>query len=179
MLSLYIRRKKVRTMSLQDCETVAAKFGISPQELQEALRFLHHCVGVLLYYPEVEALKDTVVCQMQVVYDSTSNLVRNASSLSRRWGRWPPTGFEEKGQFFHLRDVKDAMSAHRDDLIPPEKLVKLLEHRNILTHPPSPSIVRRCQHSRPFQLCSCLQSCSVPEPATWPSFPAATQTHPP
>ena len=135
MLSLYIRKKNVRTMSLSDCEAAAAKFGINPQELQEVLWFLHHCIGVLLYYPEVEALKDTVICQMQVVYDSTSNLTKNVFTFERV-GKMACERFREKAQFM-LADVKKAMSGHSDDLIPPEKLVKLLEHRNILTVLPS------------------------------------------
>ena len=135
MLSLYIRKKNVRTMSLSDCEELAGKMGINPSELQNALWFLHHCIGVLLYYPEVEALKDTVICQMQVVYDSTSNLIKNVFTFERV-GKMACERFQEKAQFT-LADVKKAMSGHSDDLIPPEKLVKLLEHRNILTVLPS------------------------------------------
>ena len=49
LLSLTIRAKKKRTMSLVECQKLAAKLGIGPDELQEALHFLHHRIGVLLY----------------------------------------------------------------------------------------------------------------------------------
>ena len=147
MLSLYIRKKNVRTMSLRDCQAVAGKFGISPEELQEVLWFLHHCIGVLLYYPEVEALKDTVICQMQVVYDSTSNLIKNVFTFEKV-GKMACEKFREKAQF-SLADVKKAMSDHTDDLIPPQKLVKLLEHRNILTILPSTQAIgSQSKHGR-------------------------------
>ena len=138
MFSLYMRSKKVRTMSLEECEKLAKNAGISPSELQEALWFLHHRVGVLLYYPEVEVLKGTVICDIQVVFDSASNLIRNTFTFSKV-GKISSKTFREKGQF-SLRDVVKATSGHTDALIPLENLVKLLEYLGILTAiPPTPS----------------------------------------
>ena len=76
MLSLHIRSKKCRTMSLAECEKLALKLRIKADELQDALWFLHHHVGVLLYYPEVESLRGTVICDLQVVFDSATNLIQ-------------------------------------------------------------------------------------------------------
>ena len=50
MLSLCIRKAGVRTMSLTDCEKLAGKLRI---KLQDALRFLHNRIGVLLYFPKI------------------------------------------------------------------------------------------------------------------------------
>ena len=66
LLSLIIRGKKLRTMSLEECQKLAAKLRIKRKELQEALQFLHHRIGVILYYPEIEALKGMVICDLQV-----------------------------------------------------------------------------------------------------------------
>ena len=138
LFSLYMRSKKVRTMSLKECEKLAKKAGISRSELQEALWFLHHRVGVLLYYPEVEALKGTVICDIQVVFDSASNLIRNTFTFDKV-GKSLSKKFREKAQF-SLRDVVKATSGHTDALIPLDSLVKLLEYLGILTAiPPTPS----------------------------------------
>ena len=138
LFSLYMRSKKVRTMSLKECEKLAKKAGISQSELQEALWFLHHRVGVLLYYPEVEALKGTVICDIQVVFDSASNLIRNTFTFDKV-GKSLSKKFREKAQF-SLRDVVKATSGHTDSLIPLDSLVKLLEYLGILTAiPPTPS----------------------------------------
>ena len=138
LFSLYMRSKKVRTMSLEECEKLAKKAGISRSELQEALWFLHHRVGVLLYYPEVEALKGTVICDIQVVFDSASNLIRNTFTFDKV-GKSLSEKFREKAQF-SLRDVVKATSGHTDALISLNSLVKLLEYLGILTAiPPSPS----------------------------------------
>ena len=135
MLSLKIRSMKVRTMSLGECEELARTLGISQKELQDALWFLHHRIGVLLYYPEVEALKGTVICQIQVVFDSTTNLIKKTFTFGNV-GQAVSERFREKAQFF-LQDVKAAMSDHTSELLPPEKLVQLLEYLSILTPTPS------------------------------------------
>ena len=138
VLSLQMRCKKVRTMNLEECEELAGKVGISPSELQHALWFLHHHVGVLLYYPELEALRGTVICDMQVVFDSATNLIKNTFTFERV-GQVVKEKFSEKAQF-SLADVKRATSGHTDTLIPLEKLVALLEYLGILTViPPAPS----------------------------------------
>ena len=137
LFSLYMRSKKVRTMSLEECNKLAKKAGISRSELQDALWFLHHRVGVLLYYPEVEALKGTVICDIQVVFDSATNLIRNTFTFDKV-GKSFSKKFREKAQF-SLGDVVKATSGHTDALIPLESLVKLLEYLGILTAIPPTS----------------------------------------
>ena len=172
LFSLYMRSKKVRTMSLKECEKLAKKAGISPSELQEALWFLHHRVGVLLYYPEVEALKGTVICDIQVVFDSASNLIRNTFTFDKV-GKSLSKKFREKAQF-SLQDVVKATSGHTDALIPLENLVKLLEYLGILTaipHTPSADVRGEPTYFMPCVLKSAraselsVPSCSDSDPA--------------
>lgn len=138
MLSLCIRKSGVRTMSLAECEKLAGKLRISAQDLQHALWFLHHYIGVLLHYPDIESLRDTVICDIQVVYDSASNLIKNTFTFDKV-GHQISQKFKEKAQF-SLRDMKKATSGQTDDLLPLEKLVDLLEDRNVLTVvPPVPA----------------------------------------
>lgn len=140
MLSLCIRKLGVRTMSLHGCEELARKLRISSKELQDALWFLHHYIGVILYYPEIESLKGTVICDIQVVFDSASNLIKNTFTFDKV-GYKINQEFREKAQFT-LKDVKKAFSCHTDDLIPLESLVDLLRDRNVLAviPPAEPSI---------------------------------------
>ena len=131
VLNLCIRSKKVRTMSLAKCEELAKKLNIDPVELQKALWFLHHCVGLLLYYPELEELRDIVICDIQVVFDSTSNLIKSTFVTSNKVSAKVCLKFKETAQF-SLKDVKKATGSYADDL-PLPKLVKLLDHLSILT----------------------------------------------
>jgi hypothetical protein len=135
VLSLHIRSKAVRTMTLGECEDVAQKLGIGSEEVREALWFLHRHVGVLLYYPELEELRNTVICDIQVVFDSATNLIKNTFTFDTVEEKVREV-FRTKGQFT-LQDVQKAMSCHTDALIPPKKLIKLLKHLNILTEIPS------------------------------------------
>ena len=66
MLSINMRHTKQRTMSLQQCQEIAGKLGISPKSLRKALWFLHYRVGVLLYYPEVEGFENIIILDTQV-----------------------------------------------------------------------------------------------------------------
>jgi len=112
-------------------EELASTLKIDSTELLDALWFLHHHIGTLLYYPELETLKGTVICDMQILFDSASNLIRNVFSFDSV-GRAVSERFRERAQF-SLKDVKHAMSSHTDDLIPLDKLVELLQYLNILT----------------------------------------------
>ena len=125
VLSFCIRYAKHRTISLQKCEELAGKLNIGPEELQEALWFLHHCVGLLLYYPELDALKDTVICDIQVVFDSASNLIKNTFTFDKV-GHRIFEKFTEKAHFSQT-DLEKAALRQTDSLLPLQNLVKLLE----------------------------------------------------
>ncbi len=131
LLSLNIRNKGVPTMNLSDCEVLAGKFGIDSDELQVALWFFHHMMGIHLYYKEVKELEDVVICNVKVIYDSITNLVKNSFSFKKA-GSKAAKFFKETAQF--SQDTLDrAASRPTDSPIPPPKLVKLLEYLNILT----------------------------------------------
>ena len=131
VLSLYIRSKKWRTLSYGDCERIAGCLGIKSGDLQHVLWFFHHCIGVHLYYPDI--LGDTLICDVQVVFDSASNLIKHIYELDNQPAQ---KKFREKAQF-SLEDMKNAAVKCADDLIPLQKLVKLLEHLGMLTIIPS------------------------------------------
>ena len=133
VLNLCIRSTKLRIMPLSDCEKLAQKLNIGSEELKDALKFLHHFVGLLLYYPEGElkALCDTVICDIQIVFDSASNLIKSIFDLEIIKDHRACRRFRETAQF-SLCDVEKAMGSNTD-VLPLPKLVQLLEHLNILT----------------------------------------------
>ena len=72
MLSINIRHKGKRTMTLSECQDMAAKLGITATSLPKALWFLHYRVGILLYYPEIEGFSQLIVCDIQVTLLATT-----------------------------------------------------------------------------------------------------------
>ena len=128
MLNLIIRSKKCSTMSLEDCEEIAGNLKISKEELQHALWFLHHSVGSLLYYPEVEELKDTVICKVEAMYGSVTNFIAKIYKCkAKNWQAYQK--FRKEGQL-SLKQVEEATSGAP---IPQHKLFKLMQHLNMIT----------------------------------------------
>ncbi len=133
MLSLYIRIMERRIMPLKELEALSGEIQINPKELQVALWFFHRIMGLFLYYPELEELKDVVICDVRVVFDSITELIRN-TFLFKKVGKKAAEKFRNTAQFTK-EDLERAIkkSTSEKELISLEKLVKLLEYLNILT----------------------------------------------
>ena len=130
MLSLCLRKRDKRIASLQSCLQLAERLGMTAADTKTALWFLHHHAGVLMYFPNLPELKDTVVCDIQIVFDSVTNLIINAFKFGRM-GVAASERFRKTGQF-SLEDIRRSIIGVSGDYIPLEQLVKLLEHLNII-----------------------------------------------
>ena len=107
MLSLCLRKREERTASLQSVLQLAGELGIPEGETKVALWFLHHYAGVLMYFPMLEELKDTVICDTQIVYDSATNLIVNTFKFGRV-SKASTERFRERGQF-SLEDITEKL----------------------------------------------------------------------
>ena len=130
VLSLCLRKREERTASLESVLQIASELGIPQEEAMVALWFLHHYAGVLMYFPNLPELKDTVICDNQIIYDSATNLIVNTFKF-RSVGKAASERFNKTGQF-SLKDIRRATAGVSGDYIPLEKLVKLLGFLNIL-----------------------------------------------
>ena len=130
VLSLCLRKREERTASLWSVLQLAGELGMSERETKSALWFLHHHAGVLMYFPNLAELKDTVICDTQVVYDSATNLIVDTFRFGKV-GKAASERFRKTGQF-SLEDIGKATASVSGDYIPLMKLVKLLEHLNII-----------------------------------------------
>ena len=130
VLSLCLRKREERTASLESVLQLAGELGMSERETKSALWFLHHHAGVLMYFPNLAELKDTVICDTQVVYDSATNLIVDTFRFVKV-GKAASERFRKTGQF-SLEDIGKATASVSGDYIPLLKLVKLLEHLNII-----------------------------------------------
>ena len=130
VLSLCLRKREERMASLGSVLQLAGELGMSERETKSALWFLHHHAGVLMYFPNLAELKDTVICDTQVVYDSATNLIVDTFRFCKV-GKAASERFRKTGQF-SLEDIGKATASVSGDYIPLVKLVKLLEHLNII-----------------------------------------------
>ena len=97
--SLCLRKREERTASLESVLQLASELGIPQSEAMVALWFLHHYAGVLMYFPNLPELKDTVICDNQIIYDSATNLIVNTFKF-RSVGKAASGRFRKTGQFF-------------------------------------------------------------------------------
>ena len=67
MFSIFLRKMRKRTMSVLQCREIGNRLEV--ENTEAALWFLHHHVGILLHFPEVEEIKDIVICDPQVVFE--------------------------------------------------------------------------------------------------------------
>ena len=130
LFSLCLREKYERTVDLKSVLELSRQFKMSAYETKVALWFLHHHAGVLIYFPDVPLLQDLVILDNQVVYDSVTELILGAMSFGNV-GQVRTEKFRETGQFV-LKDLVAATNHVSGNLIPPNKLIALIEYLHII-----------------------------------------------
>jgi len=128
MFSIFLRKMGKRTMSLSQCRHIGERLEV--RDTDEALWFLHHCVGILMHFPEVEEIKDIVICDPQVVFDSVTDLILKSFTFEHV-SKAACDKFKASG-LFHFNDIQRIARLSKSDSLPLPKLVKLLEHVNII-----------------------------------------------
>ena len=130
LFSLCLRMRDVRTASMECCLELSSILNMSPYETKIALWFLHHHAGVMMYFPNVPGLEDLVIIDIQVVYDSVTNIILRAMSFDNV-GQATAEKFRRTGQFI-LKDLIESNAIVTDDMIPHHKLVALLVFLHII-----------------------------------------------
>ena len=134
IFSLCLRKKALRIASLQSCLDLAQQLRIPPDETKLAIWFLHHYAGLLMHFPDLPEFRDSVICDLQVVYDSVTHLIVKTYKFGHV-SKAASEKFRETGQF-SLQEIREAISDTPGDFIPLEKLVQLLEHLSIIAAVP-------------------------------------------
>ena len=142
LFSLILRKKSTRTATLTDCMHLSEALRMSSYETEVALWFLHHHAGVIMYFPNIPELKDLVILDNQVVYDSVTILILRAMSFEEV-GHKDSQYFKKTGKFVPSH-IKSVTCQDSKDFIPLHKLVALLEFLHIIAqisvHPYSSSL---------------------------------------
>ena len=128
MFNIFLRKMGKRTMSLLQCQEIGKRLKVT--DTNEALWFLHHCVGTLMHFPDIEEIKDVVICDPQVVFDSITDLILNSFNLKQVRGA-VCDHLKKTGQF-SFKHIQKIAKNSKSDHLPLPKLVKLLEHLNII-----------------------------------------------
>ena len=132
MFSIVLRRMQLAghsVLQFHHCEQIAEKLYIKRMQLQALLSRMHKILGIIIYFPEVEQLKDIVICDPAVVYKSISELIFNSFSetshpkLSLRLKRWG---------VFMVKELKERCKEQKGCPLQLDKLLIILEHLGII-----------------------------------------------
>ena len=126
---LHLLHKPV--LSLAQCQAIAHELSM-PTSVEEALWFFHHNIGSLMYYSDIPSMRDVVICNPQVIFDSVSELIIDRFCHSNRNLKSHEVDvFYKKGQF-SLSQINDKTKHQRSGHLKLVQLVDLLKDLNIL-----------------------------------------------
>eukprot|EP00731_Ephydatia_muelleri_P012877 Em0007g187a len=114
--------RKIRKVEKTEYEEIAKLCGIESDEIEKTLNYLHHKVGTLLYYPKITELKQCVIVDFQLIFDSVSNII-----VKHFVNTEVQTSTHDKGQFevSVLKEIECCLSI--------EELIALLKHRQVIS----------------------------------------------
>ena len=127
MFSIFLRKMNKPTLSLSQCHEIGDRLKV--RDTDAALWFLHHYVGILMHFADVPEIKDIVICDPQVVFDSVTDLITESFTFDNVEMR--AKKFKKTGQF-RYQDIQNIPVNQERDILSPKQLVRLLEHLNII-----------------------------------------------
>ena len=141
IFSIYFRQiaEHKSILTLEQCHQSAKELGIKSDDVQHVLWFLHHYIGIIMYYrkDDVEGLEeDIIICKPQVIFTSISELVLNTFQKDKCPDNHIRENFWERGQFT-LSDIEKCNPSHEsnaDDtsVLSAKQLMCILQYLSVL-----------------------------------------------
>ena len=130
IFSLILRHQPKRILGIGECAEIGKVCGIETRkDLNNALWYLHHNIGIIRYFQDVPNLQDVVFIDPQYIFDKFTELIVNTFT------------FEAVGQCLHEEFIKKGiipssllkqLSSETDD-IDGDVFASLMEHLSIIT----------------------------------------------
>ena len=131
MFRIVLHLLKKPLVSLAQCKQIAKQLSML-STVEDALWFFHRNIGNLMHYPNIPSVKDIVICNPQVIFDSVSTLIIEKFQYGNRALKACEVDeFYQTGQFT-LSHIKNTTEQQRSDLLSPDQLVDVLKYHNIL-----------------------------------------------
>ena len=130
LFAVTLRHLPGRVISIDDCMKVAKDCGIKKRkELDDALWFLHHNVGIIRHFQEVPELRDVVIKEPQYIFDKVTELIIQTFTFDNI-GPLKHEEFIKLGLF--TSDVFNEYLTTDSDILTGDKLAILLKHLHII-----------------------------------------------
>ena len=131
MFRILLLLLKKPLVSLAQCKQIAKQLSML-NSVEDALWFFHRNIGSLMHYSNIPSMKDIVICNPQVIFDSVSTLIIEKFQYGNRALKACEVDeFHQTGQFT-LGHIKDTTEQQRSDLLSPDQLVDVLKYHHIL-----------------------------------------------
>ena len=131
MFRIILHLLKKPLVSLAQCKEIAKQLSML-STVEDALWFFHRNVGNLMHYSNIPSMKDIVICNPQVIFDSVSTLIIEKFQYANRALKPSEVDeFHQTGQFT-LSHIKNTTEQQQSDLLSPDQLVDVLKYHNIL-----------------------------------------------
>ena len=173
-----VLRKEYDIVSMNDCLKIGNALNMGKEEVRFTVWYLDRCVGVLIYHPDINDedgwFEKNIICCPQVVFDSISSLIveclleLHSNGHSSRFTEDERENWRNKGQF-SLEVVKrchteeNLLKVKKGKLIPVDKLVKFLEHANLLAPIVTKVVKGRVEVIRESYFIPAILECASPE----------------
>ena len=118
--------------TLAECTELAVDCGIQAEDITTVLGYFHENLGTILYYEEVDSLKEFVICNPDVLFSGISRLVtvsfagsgekHSAAKKIRETGEIPP----------HVLPIDTPLTPNCP--LTNQHLIDLLTHFKLITH---------------------------------------------
>ena len=130
LFAVTLRHLPGRVLSIDDCMKVGRECGIRKRsELNDALWYLHHNVGVIRHFQEVPELQDVVIKEPQYLFDKITELIVNTFTFEGV-GPFMHNEFLNKGIFTYEAFSKYLVTD--SDILASEKFAILLKHLHVI-----------------------------------------------
>ena len=149
--SLKLRKRKAPILSKKFCIKIAEECGIPEETFMSALWYLHHRVGLLMHFPEVEGLRDVVIIQLQVIFDRITSLITSQFTFEEIGHAAAVSDFSDSGIF--TEETLRKLSTKERDQLTPTRIVSLLQCLHIVTQLKIKGKMRRVE-KRYFMPCA-------------------------
>ena len=135
-----ILRREYKIANIEDCLELGKKLEMDENETTFCLRYLHDCVGTIMHFTSVlndkkNWLKNHVICSLQVLFDSISELIlpslcglRSGSTFTENEKK-----LFRKGQYSAKTIEMCCKTSRNNEFIPAKNLISLLQHLNLLS----------------------------------------------
>ena len=130
MFAITLRHLPGRVLSIEDCMKIAKECGIKKRkELDDALWFLHHNVGIVRHFQEVPELRDVVIKEPQYIFDKVTELIIQTFTFDNV-GPLDHEKFLKLGVF--SSEVFNKCITTDSDTLHGDKLAILLKHLDVI-----------------------------------------------